>query len=59
MSSDKKEKKEKKIEETVDSYTLIKKEDSGMRLKRSIAGDEDSGVKIKPKSIDKSKKKKS
>ena len=43
----------------VDSYTLIKKEDSGMRLKRSIAGDEDSGVKIKPKSTDKNEKRES
>lgn len=59
MSSDKKEKEEKKIREMVDSYTLIKKEDSGMRLKRSIAGDEDSGTKLKVKPTDKSKKKKS
>jgi hypothetical protein len=58
MSSDKKEKKEKTFRETIDTYTLIKKEDSGVRLKRSIGGDEDSRVKIKPKSTDKSEKRK-
>ena len=59
MSSDKKEKKEKKLREMVDTYTLIKKEDSGVRIKRSIAGDEDSGVKLKVKSTTKNKKEKS
>lgn len=59
MSSDNKEKKEKKFRETVDTYTLIKKEDSGVRLKRPIGRDEDSGVRIKPKSTDKKEKKKS
>ena len=59
MSSDKKEKKEKKLREMVDTYTLIKKEDSGVRIKRSIAGDEDSGVKLKVKPTTKNKKEKS
>lgn len=60
MSSDKKEKKEgKKLKEMVDTYTLIKKEDSGVRLKRSIGVDEDSGVKMKVKPTDKGKEKES
>ena len=58
MSSDKEEKKEgKKLKEMVDTYTLIKKEDSGVRLKRSIGVDEDSGVKMKVKPTDKGKEK--
>jgi hypothetical protein len=69
MSSDNKEKKEKKFRETVDTYTLIRKEDSGVSIKRKedsgvlikrpIGRDEDSGVRVKPKPTDKSEKKES